>query len=309
MTAIAALSRSELSQRRKQLRHQRRMRLCKSSWRFLSVAALAGGVIWGATQPAWVIRRSDQVKIEGNQFLSAQTVRSLLPIPYPQSVFRTQPQDIIATLKAKAPIADATVERQLFPPGITVKIRERNPVAIVLSQPGSAKPSADSKAESKAEGDESPDQAPSKAPSKAPSAPPFPDGQSLLDENGMTLSMKSYTSIKQNLELPKLRVIGNPDLYRQNWAGFYQALRRSPVKIEQIDWRNPGNLILQSDLGVVHLGLYSDRLPDQLKALDRMRQLPNRVSRDQIAYIDLSKPDAPAVQMKSGPAMVKPEMP
>jgi cell division protein FtsQ len=307
MTAIAALSRSELSQRRKQLRHQRRMRLLKSSWRFLSVAALAGGMIWGATQPAWVIRRSDQVKIEGNQFLSAQTVRSLLPIPYPQSVFRTQPQDIIATLKAKAPIADATVERQLFPPGITVKIRERNPVAIILSHPASVRLPLDSKVDSKAESKSAGDE--DKPPSKSPSGPTFPDGQSLLDENGMILSMKSYTSIKQNLELPKLRVIGNPDLYRQNWAGFYQALRRSPVKIEQIDWRNPGNLILQTDLGVVHLGLYSDRLLDQLKALDRMRQLPNKVSRDQIAYIDLSKPDAPAVQMKSSQTPIKLETP
>lgn len=262
-------------------------------------------MIWGATQPAWVIRRSDQVKIEGNQFLSAQTVRSLLPISYPQSVFRTQPQDIIATLKAKAPIADATVERQLFPPGITVKIRERNPVAIVLSQPANTKPPPDSKVDSKAEGKSAGDE----PPNTLPSGPTFPDGQSLLDENGMILSMKSYTSIKQNLELPKLRVIGNPDLYRQNWAGFYQALRRSPVKIEQIDWRNPGNLILQTDLGVVHLGLYSDRLLDQLKALDRMRQLPNKISRDQIAYIDLSKPDAPAVQMKSSQTPIKLETP
>jgi cell division protein FtsQ len=298
----AALSRVELSQRRKQLRHQRRMRLVKSSWRFLSVAALAGGVILGATQPAWVIRRSDQVKIEGNQFLSAQTVRSLLPIPYPQSVFRTQPQEIIATLKAKAPIADATVERQLFPPGITVKIRERNPVAIVLQPP--PKPGLESKIDP-AEGDKAGDKETDKGPSPASA----PDGQSLLDENGMTLSMKSYTALKQNLELPKLKVIGNPDLYRQNWAGFYQALRRSPVKVEQVDWRNPSNLILQTELGGVHLGLYSDRLPDQLKALDRMRQLPNKIARDQIAFIDLSKPDVPALQLKSGQPPVKLEAP
>jgi cell division protein FtsQ len=298
MTAV--LSRSELSQRRKQLRHQRRMRLLKSSWRFLSVAALAGGVIWGATQPAWVIRRSDQVKIEGNHFLSAQTVRSLLPIPYPQSVFRTQPQEIIAVLKAKAPIADATVERQLFPPGITVKIRERNPVAIVLQQP--PKPGLESKADP-AEGDKAGET------DKGPSPAKAPDSQSLLDENGMTLSMKSYTALKQNLELPKLKVIGNPDLYRQNWAGFYQALRRSPVKVEQVDWRNPSNLILQTELGGVHLGLYSDRLPDQLKALDRMRQLPNKIARDQIAFIDLSKPDVPALQLKSAQSPVKLETP
>ena len=69
------------------------------------------------------------------------------------------------------------------------------------------------------------------------------------------------------------------------------------MKISQIDWRDPGNLILKTELGIVYFGAYSDRFSGQLRILDQMRELPDQVSLDQIAYIDLRNPEVPLIEM------------
>jgi cell division protein FtsQ len=143
---------------------------------------LTAGAIWTATLPLWVIQRPEQVRIEGNHFIPVRTLRSLLPIPYPQSLFRVEPQAIARELQAKAPITDVVVSRQLFPPGLVVQVKERLPVALAL-----------------------------------PSAAPLPTGvklgsttkSGLLDENGILTPLESYVALDQSLKLPALKVIAS----------------------------------------------------------------------------------------------------
>jgi len=66
------------------LRNHRR-KLFQSLLRTLAVSGIAAGLVWATTRPIWVLHESNQISIEGNQFLSAQ-VRSLLPLSYPQSL-------------------------------------------------------------------------------------------------------------------------------------------------------------------------------------------------------------------------------
>lgn len=273
MTGILPISQTELAQRRQKLRRQRRMRLLQGVWRSCAITGLTAGLFWATTLPDWVIRRPEQVKIEGNRYLSAQAIRSLLPIDYPQSLLRLQPQLIVDTLKEKAPIADVTVHRQVFPfpPQLTVQVKERYPVALSLPEPGSV-PSG---------------QLSSSGSSKA----------GLLDENGKWIPLERYTALNQSVKLPTLRVLGRPEQYAAVWMQFYQEISRSPVKISEVDWRDPTNLILKTDLGTVHFGPYSNNFITQLRALDRMRQLPTRLQTSQIAYIDLRDPDSPSLQM------------
>jgi cell division protein FtsQ len=271
MTGTQPTSRAELAQRRKQMRRARRSIRLKSSWRFLVVAALAAGAIWMTTQPTWVLRRSDQVKVEGNQFLSVQTIRSLLPIQYPQSIFRTQPNAIVDTLKQKAPIMDAWVDRQIFPPSLTVRIRERTPVAQLVD----------------------PDVATAhKEKGKAVST----QGHDLLDESGVVIPIETLNALNQTLKLPSLRILGRMETIRPQWVSCYQALRNSPVRIQQIDWRNPTNLVVTGESGTVHLGAYNpSEFPRQLKAIDGMRRIGEKIPKEQIDYIDLKNPDKPAI--------------
>jgi len=74
------------------------------------------------------------------------------------------------------------------------------------------------------------------------------------------------------LKLPKLKV-GLPEQYRPYWTQLYQAVSRSHIEVIEINCQDPANVILKTELGLVHLGAYSTRLTEQLKVLDKMRQL------------------------------------
>ncbi|MBD2042903.1 cell division protein FtsQ/DivIB [Microcoleus sp. FACHB-672] len=303
MASFASVSQSELGRRRQELRRSRRVKFFQRCWQTVAVSCLAGGLMWVSTRPGWVIYEPEQVEIEGNQFLSAQTVRSLLPLDYPQSLMRLQPEAIAEKLESAAPIAQATVTRHLLPAGLTVRVKERYPVALsqlaapaeVVANPKAVKETTD---------------APAVAPKPAPAVPTKVETASnlgVLDKNGWWTPLKSYTSFDRTLPLPTLKVIGNPDVYRSDWPPLYQELSRSPVKVSEIDWQDPTNLILKTELGTVHLGPYSSKFAAQLSALDKMRQLPKHPRYTQIAYIDLKNPQSPAIKLQQAnvPAQTK----
>ncbi|HEY9884811.1 MAG TPA: FtsQ-type POTRA domain-containing protein [Thermosynechococcaceae cyanobacterium] len=270
-SSIGSVSRTELAQRRQKLRQRRRVRFLQASWRTLAICGLTAGAIWTATLPLWVIQRPEQVRIEGNHFIPVRTLRSLLPIPYPQSLFRVEPQAIARGLQAKAPIAEVVVSRQLFPPGLVVQVKERLPVALAL--PSVTPLPTDVKSASTTKG-------------------------GLLDENGMLMPLESFVALDQSLKLPALKVIGKPESYRSSWSKLYRELKQGPpVNVSEIDWRDPANVILKTELGMVHIGPYSWQFSSQLKTLDRMRSLARDSRFSQITYIDLRNPDNPIVQM------------
>jgi cell division protein FtsQ len=262
------------------LRRHRRLKLFLSLGRTLAISGFLGGLVWATTRPIWVLRESNQIIIEGNQLLSEQAIKSLLPLSYPQSLLRIEPEAIARSLESQATIADATVTRQLFPPGITVQIKERVPVAIALTN----LPKGSSTATSKA-------------------------SVGLLDQNGVWIPIQSYASQTSTVKLPNLKVIGLPEQYRPYWPQVYQAVSRSPIKVFEIDCQDPTNLILKTELGIVHLGPYSPRLTEQLTVLDQMRQLTAQLKSSQIAYINLKNPEIPSVQMNQTKELVKPDKP
>ena len=279
MTDISSISQSDLSNRRQQLRRQRRWRTLQTFWQVLAVGSFAGGLIWALASSDWMLRRPEQVTIEGNQFLPANTIRSILPIRYPQSLLSIQPQAIVQHLESEAPIADASVTRRLFPPGLIVRIQERYPVAVAyLAEPIDSLP-------------------PTKTQPKQPQQPPQ---AALLDEEGAWIPYDTYVSLNPSQGLPGLKIIGMRESYRPQWAELYRQVSQSPVKTSEIDWRDPNNLILKTELGSVYLGSYGKQFADQLRLLDQMRLISQQVNLDQIAYIDLRNLDTPLIEMKGG---------
>ncbi len=284
--SIVSVSHTDLAQRRQKLRQRRRVRLLQTSWRVLAVCGLAGGVVWAAMLPTWMIRRPEQVTIEGNHFIPVRTLRSLLPIAYPQSLFRVEPQAIARALQAKAPLSEVIVNRQLFPPSLIVQVKERRPVALAVpTEREQALPSGSQRSESAAK-------------------------TGLLDESGMWIPLESYTALDHSLKVPSLRVIGNPDSYRPFWSKLYREIKQGPpLNVTEVDWRDPTNLIIKTDLGLTHLGPYGAQFSYQLKTLDRMRKLSGHTSFNQIVYIDLRNPDVPTVQMAKSKGLVKTSTP
>ncbi|NEO31590.1 MAG: FtsQ-type POTRA domain-containing protein [Symploca sp. SIO3C6] len=276
MANIASVSHAQMVSRRKKLQRTRQIKSCQAIWRSLLVGGMASSLIWAITLPDWVISQPEQIIIEGNSLLSKRAIRSLLPLSYPQSLLRVEPQNLAASLESQVPIAEATVSRQLVPPGLKIRVKERLPVAI-------AQPSFTQNTETTNSGSQ----------------------LGLLDEGGVWMPAKSYSSLEENLDLPKLKIIGSWQQYRPHWKELYQAVSRSPIQVFEIDWQNPDNLILKTDLGDVHFGPYTSRFTEQLGILDRMRELPTHVQPSQMAYIDLNDPDFPAIQMTNGNELVE----
>lgn len=280
-------SQVDLLQRRQRLRRKRRVRLFQTVWQGLMVTALAGGLVWVTTLPIWLIRKPEQIKVEGNRLVPSQTLRSLVPITYPQSLLQLKPEAIAKELRAKAPISDVVVNRQLFPPSLTIRVVERYPVAIVLANTSDIQLLSQESIKSK------------ETATKI----------GLLDENGMRLPLENYTAIQHAIKLPSLKIIGNPEYYRRNWSALYREISRSPIKITEVDFQNPANLVLKTEIGTIHLGPYGMQFPEQIKTLDRMRKLSNQVSFNQIAYIDLRNPNSPFIQTSESKGSVKPDSP
>jgi cell division protein FtsQ len=268
MQRISPISKTAVTQRTRKLRRQRWGRAFNLTWRSLWVFILAAGLLWLLTQPNWVIYRPEQVIIRGNQFFSATAIRSLLPLTYPQSLLKLQPQAIATQLEAKGPIASAIVTRNLLPPSLTVDIKERRPVAVSIPNPA--------------------------APSLDKSRPSLGTTEGLIDEMGVWMPRDSYAAL--GLPLPSLRVIGlNSEVY-PHWQEMYQILSKSPAKITEIDCRNPSNIILTTNLGKAHLGRYSNNFAQQIRILETMQRVPQQLKDMQIGYIDLRDIDRPQIR-------------
>jgi len=259
---IQPVSSNQLRQRRQQLQRQRQVKLWQGLWRTLLMGGIAGSLFWVVMLPNWVIREPEQIAIEGNQFLSAASVRSLLSLSYPQSLLQLQPQGIAQALEKTAPIASAVVTRELFPPSLSIKVQERVPVAIALPNPES-----------------------------------HPE-IGFVDAEGIWIPQSNYTTLNSELEIPKLQVRGlNHSLFR-HWSKLYPLVHYSTVQVSLVNFQDESNVILDTEFGKVHLGGNAHQWEEQLRVLAQMGELPNQVPPSEIDYIDLQTPSSPKIQLK-----------
>jgi cell division protein FtsQ len=175
----------------------------------------------------------------------------------------------VNNLESTGPIEQAIITRNLFPPSLILDVRERKPVAIAII----------------------PQQA--KAANKS-------ENVGFLDEQGVWMPRSSYNETQDKNQFPSLKIIGDLQQYKTNWPEFYQTLMRSNVKINEVNWQNPNNVILKTEIGTVHLGAYGSVFPEQLIVLARLKDLPKQVNPSEIAYIDLTNPQFPSLRMAQG---------
>ncbi|YAF97853.1 MAG: cell division protein FtsQ/DivIB [Nodularia sp. CChRGM 3473] len=269
MAGILSVSHKDLAQRRKKLRRHRQMKIIQAIWRTVAISSLASGLLWVAIQPIWVLNAPKQIVMKsGDQLLSEAAIQSLLVISYPQSLWRIQPSAIAHSLQQQPIIAQASVSRRLFPPGLNIEIQERVPVAIAQ------KPKAQNTATDKKQ-----------------------VSVGLLDASGVWIPLEKYTLVNSSVKLPTLKVIGSPEQYRSYWSQLYPSLSHSTVKVTEIDCQDPTNIILKTELGNVHLGVPGPQLTEQINVLSQMRYLTEKINPSQIEYIDLKNPESPLVQV------------
>ena len=293
MAGILSVSRTNLAQRRQKLRRQRQIKIIQAIWRTVAVTGMASALLWLAIQPMWVLKDSKQIVIKSDAKIemTEKNIYSLLGLSSPQSLWRIEPSLIADSLKKQPNIAQATVSRRLFPPGLIIEIQERVPVAIAQIR---KKQTATSCAVAPSAAGKSADV---KFCVQNNSAANQQSELGLLDASGVWMPMAKYMSMNPQRKLPQMMVIGSPSQYRPFWTQLYEAIRQSSLKVTEIDFQDPTNLILTTELGIVHLGSPSNKLPEQIQVLERMRHLGTQVNPSNIDYIDLKNPVMPLVQV------------
>lgn len=271
MAGIVSVSRMDLQERRQKLQRRRHLKIIQTIWRTCAVSGLLGGLLWVAIQPMWVLKASNQIVMKsGDRLVSPEAVSQVLVMSYPQSLWKIEPAAIAIELKKQPIIAQATVNRSLFPPGLTIEITERVPVAIAITSQPQTKQSNS-------------------------------NAMGLIDANGVWMPLEKYTSVNPSVKLPTLKVIGRFEEYQPYWNQLYQSISQNSVNVMEIDCQDPTNLILKTELGNVHLGAISPQISEQIKVLAQMSHLPTQLNPNQIQYIDLKNPELPLVQMNQKP--------
>ena len=276
MTNLATPSPEELADRRRTLRRQRRLRNLQHLWRVVAITGLAVSTIWLIRNPFWLLLRDQQqVIIDGNEMLSDEAIYQVLALDYPQRIFDIEPEQLVERLRTEAPVASAQVNRQLFPPRVEITLQERIPVAVTV---------------------------PSRPLVNDQLTPMHQPG--LLDSEGYWLAQSAVVGLDQDFALPTLKVRGFHERYRSQWSQLYETLQSSPVEIQEIDLRSPNNLIIQTEVGTIHLGGYdARRLSEQLAILPQLRQLTSDPQSPRVDYVDLANPQVPAVKLAEPPAL------
>ncbi len=269
MSNLSHISRDQLQSRRQTLRRQRRRLIGQVLWQFFALSGLTTAIFWGTTRPIWLIQNADQIQVRGNEILSDQAIQSLLPIDYPQPLLKVEPEQLAEDLQNRAPLRSAKVSRQLLPPRLNVQVQERQPVAVVMPV--------------------------SETSSDAKGIAFLPAG--LIDAEGAWMPKSSFLLSDSSLDLPPLRLRGLQPQYRQYWPQVYEKIRQSPVLVHELDWQDPSNLVLQTELGVVYLGPFTPELGEQLATLDKMRNLPEQLDDTEVAHIDLTNPSLPSISV------------
>ncbi len=261
------ISASEIKERRQRLKKERSARHREMFFRFVVILGASVGVFWWITLPQWVLDSAEQINVNGNELLSDDEIRQLIPLEYPQPILTLSGDKLAQDLNQKAPLQDITVIKQILPPSVTIEVREKQPVALAFG------------------------------------AITGENGQvstghiGYINSEGIFVDNQMYQNLQTEQEkLPQLKVFGNPVLYLPYWENLYDLISQSVVPITEINWENPNNIILTTDLGKIHLGAYTSKLPEQLTALAQLRPITEQIRREDIIYIDLLDPYRPLIK-------------
>ncbi|TLM64760.1 MAG: FtsQ-type POTRA domain-containing protein, partial [Actinobacteria bacterium] len=117
----------------RRLERERREARARNAMRLRIVAVAAGIVlaVWGAA----ALYRSgvvpiEEVRVEGNEHLTAQRVIAIAKVPSDATLLRFPAEEVEERLEADSWIGSAEVSR-MFPDGMRIRITEREPVALV----------------------------------------------------------------------------------------------------------------------------------------------------------------------------------
>ena len=82
----------------------------------------------------WTLRSTEQVQVSGSERLGTEAVVEAAQLRFPLSLLSLQPSDMENRLVKTLPVQAAVVQRRLLPPGLTVQLEDRRPLAAARRQ-------------------------------------------------------------------------------------------------------------------------------------------------------------------------------
>ena len=255
------------TERRRQLRQQRRQERLRNLWRFLVLLTLAGGLGYGLLRQGWVLTGPDQVEVVGSQQVGADQVVQAARLVFPQPLLGLHPKRIAEALASALPVEQVQVNRLMAPPRLRVELVDRK--AVARAQRRTAKGSE----------------------------------QGYVDRLGHWMSIRQGQGATAKASAGLL-VLGWQPRYRPALALMLEQRERLGGDISQIRFEPDSSIWLQSKrLGKVRFGPADAQLERRLEVLRHLQQeLLDRVKGRQLQSIDLSDPEQPELGLPFTPS-------
>ena len=116
-------------ERRRRLREERRRERLIQSWRILLYGGVSTGLIWVLLSTGWSLRSQQQLTVKGSERLGTDAVVKAAGLRFPRPLITLEPGRLERRLLAELPVESVSVQRRLVPPGLEVKLKDRQPIA------------------------------------------------------------------------------------------------------------------------------------------------------------------------------------
>ncbi len=248
-------------ERRRRLRQERRRDRMIQLWRLTVFGSSATALGWLLITQGWTLRSKEQVQVSGSERLGTEAVVEAAQLSFPLSLLSLQPSEMENQLVKTLPVQAAVVQRRLLPPGLTVQLEDRRPVAAARRQ-GS-------------KGQE----------------------QGMVDSRGqwMTRTAAAHGEEPET----SILVTGWTPAQRPSLELLLKRRDQLGSVLQTIEITADGALSVRTaGLGLVHLGSDTRLLDQQLITLTQLsRSLPDELRRRSGTSLDLSDPSKPELQM------------
>ena len=259
------------SERRRQLRQQRRGERLRQLWRFTAFSAVAVGLGYVLLRYGWVLSGPDQVEVIGSRQVQRDQVIGVIGLRFPQPLLSLQPKRLAADLSQALPVDQVQVQRLMAPPRLRVQLVDRRAVA--------------------------------RAERRGPRGPEM----GYVDQLGNWMTQRQQAGLLADPSLRRLTLVvkGWQPRYRSALALLLSRRPQFDGSLQAIRFEPGGSLWLDTtSLGAVRFGPLDDRLQRQLEVLEHLlRELPPKLKGRKLQSIDLSDPNHPEIAL---PGPLKP---
>lgn len=248
-------------ERRRRLRLARRRERMIHLWRLTVLGSTATALGWLLITQGWTLSSKDQVKVSGSERLGADAVIEASRLRFPLSLLSLQPKELEATLLKTLPVQGASVQRRLLPPGLTVQLEDRRPLAAATRQ--------------------------------------GPKGLERGMVDGLGQWMVRTDADHGERPQTEIQVQGWTAAHREVLASLLKQRDQLGSRLQTITIAPDGSLsVTTASLGLVQLGSDPSLLDQQLVTLSQLtRSLPKELRQQAGSSLDLSDPGKPELQL------------